>query len=403
MESNVDVVPKTFRDLQRLAHRFNQFQGGTRSGKTYTILQFIAIMCYTSAVPIVWRAFRKYSATHSKSTIPDFEAILISMAIPFKVNKTDKVYTLGKSLVCFDGCDDPQKLRGVTQDYAYINEANELTEEDFSQINFRTRQYLVLDFNPSMLHHWIYQLRTQQPDDVAVYYSTFRDNPFLGEEQRRAILALKHTNPARWRVYGLGEKATAEESIYPLWEPFTFWPDRCKDRVFGLDFGMTVPTALVEVSVADNELYAQQHLYETNVTTSQLIARIRNVVGKATVYCDAAEPDRIAELQAAGINATKGRKDVQAGISYVQGKAIRIHATSNNLQSEINGYAWQRNRATNQLLDEPVKTNDHALDALRYAAYTHWGIQTKTKSGHNARANEFTFGHQTVGHNYHGD
>ena len=377
----IEAVQKTWADLEGLSHRFNQFQGGTRSGKTYTILQHIAVGCYTSPTPLVWRIFRKYSATHIKSTIPDFEAILAAIGIPYKANRTDKTYTLGKSMVCFDGCDDPQKLRGVTQDYAYINEANELTEEDFNQINFRTRKHLIMDFNPSMLHHWLYQLRSQQPDDVAVYYSTFRDNPFLGAEQRRTILALKHTNPARWRVYGLGEKASAEETIYPLWEPFTFWPDRCKDRVFGLDFGMTVPTALVEVGVADNELYAQEHLYETNVTTNQLVSRIKPVVGNATVYCDAAEPDRIRELQAAGINAIKGRKDVEAGISYVQGKAILIHAHSTHLQAEINGYSWQRNRATNQLLDVPVKTNDHALDALRYAAYTHWGHPLKTKLG----------------------
>lgn len=373
------VAGKTWNDLHSLNKRFNQFQGGTRSAKTYTTLQYIVTQCYSSKMPIVWRVFRKYAATHIKSTIPDFEAILADTGLPYKVNKTEKAYTLGKCLVCFDGCDDPQKLRGVTQDYAYINEANELTEEDFSQINFRTRFYLVMDFNPSMLHHWLYQLRAQQPDDVAVYYSTFRDNPFLGEEQRKAILALQHTNPARWRVYGLGEKASAEETIYPIWEPFTDWPDRCKDRVFGLDFGMTVPTALVEVSVADLELYAQEHLYETNVTTSQLIARIKPIVGNKTVYCDAAEPDRIAELQAAGINATRGRKDVQAGIAYVQGKAIRIHSHSLKLQAEIAGYSWQRNRATNQLMDEVVKTNDHALDALRYAAYTHWGLRTETR------------------------
>jgi phage terminase large subunit len=306
---------------------------------------------------------------------------LADIGLPFSSNKTEKVYTIGTSLVCFDGCDDPQKLRGVTQDYAYINEANELTEEDFSQINFRTRNYLLMDFNPSMLHHWLYQLRSQQPEDVEVFYSTFRDNPFLGVEQRRAILALKTTNPARWRVYGLGEKATAEETIYPLWEPFTIWPDRCKDRVFGLDFGMTVPTGLVEVGVVENELYACEWLYESGITTSQLIQRIKPIVGSKTVYCDAAEPDRIAELQAAGINATKGKKDVQAGISFVQGKAIYINSGSINLQNEINGYCWQRNRATNQLLEEPVKSNDHALDAMRYGAYTHWGVRMETKGG----------------------
>jgi phage terminase large subunit len=385
MEINIDVVNKTYNDLLSINRRFNQFQGGTRSGKTWTILQYIAVMCYSSAVPIVWRVFRKYSATHSKSTIPDFEAILINIGLAYKANKTEKIYTLGKSLVCFDGCDDPQKLRGVTQDYSYINEGNELTEEDFNQINFRTRQYLILDFNPSMLYHWIYQLREQQPNDVTVYYSTFRDNPFLGDEQRKAILALKQTNPAKWQVYGLGEKATAEETIYPIWEVFSEWPDRCKDRVFGLDFGMTVPSALVEASIADMYLYTQEHLYKTNLSTSELIQLIKPIVGRSIVYCDAAEPDRIKELLGAGINAMKGIKDVNAGIAYVQGKQIRVHNGSHNLQNEFKGYSYRRSKATNEIMDEPVKANDHALDAMRYAVYTHWGRPRAFKTGANPR------------------
>jgi phage terminase large subunit len=381
----MEVCGKTWRDLSNKNPRYIQLQGGTRSGKTWTTIQWLVMEAYKSPKALTIRMFRKYRTTAKDTIVADLERILYLVGRKYKVNRTDSTYYIGKSKICIDGCDNPQKLRGLFQDIAYLNEANELLLDDFDQINFRTTEFIIMDYNPSMRYHWLYDQYNQQAANVVKYVSTYLDNPFLDDPQIRAIESYQVTNPAKWRVYGLGETVTAEETIYPLWETFTEWPDRCKDRVFGLDFGMTVPSALVEASVSDMYMHVQEHLYQTNLSTSELIQRIKPIVGRAIVYCDAAEPDRIKELVGAGINAQKGIKDVNAGIAYIQGKQIRVHNGSHNLQDEFKGYSYRRSKATNEIMDEPVKANDHLLDAMRYAVYTHWGRPRGFKTGANPR------------------
>ena len=88
------------------------------------------------------------------------------------------------------------------------------------------------------------------------------------------------------------------------------------------------------------------------------------------MYCDAAEPNRIEELRRAGFNARPADKDVKKGIDTIRQQALFITQASLNLTKEIRGYKYDSDK-DGKLLEFPVKENDHAVDAMRYAAYTH--------------------------------
>ena len=89
------------------------------------------------------------------------------------------------------------------------------------------------------------------------------------------------------------------------------------------------------------------------------------------MYADSAEPDRIKEILLAGFNVHPALKDVKAGIMSVKNRALSIVKSSLNLVKEIQSYVWKTDMNGN-ILEEPVKFNDHLADALRYAVHTHF-------------------------------
>ena len=109
--------------------------------------------------------------------------------------------------------DQPQKIRGRKRDLAFLNEANELTFEDWQQIIFRTNGRIILDYNPSDTFHWIYD-RVIPRDDAAFYQTTYQDNPFLDQTIIDEIERLKETDEHYWRVYGLGERGTNRAQVF---------------------------------------------------------------------------------------------------------------------------------------------------------------------------------------------
>ena len=93
-----------------------------------------------------------------------------------------------------------------------------------------------------------------------------------------------------------------------------------------------------------------------------------NLPRNKVIFCDSAEPQRIKELYNAGLNVKPALKDVKKGIDSVKSFPLRISASSSNLIKEIKFYKWKEDKDGN-ILEEPVKFNDHAVDAMRYAIY----------------------------------
>jgi len=117
-------------------------------------------------------------------------------------------------------------------------------------------------------------------------------------------------------------------------------------------------------------------LYHTKLTNSQLIDKLKELEISPTdfIYCDNTEPNRIEEICYGGFAAIPADKSVKDGIDYVKRLKLKILEDSQNIIKEIKSYRWKQSSnsvRSENILDEPVKFNDHILDAARYALYTH--------------------------------
>ena len=255
--------------------------------------------------------------------------------------------------------------------------------DEFDQLNWRTRRRVILDFNPSMgSRHWIWQKYEGSPQALW-YTSTYEDNPHLPDEQRRKIEQMRHEDPWKWKVYGLGKKGRPAHAIYEDVGTLESWPHMNGDKPqgpIGLDFGYNDPMSLCRVAVRDTvpkpTLDVWALLHESYLTTDDLIDRLPDlgVSRRDTIICDSAEPDRIEKLQREGYNAKgarKGQGSVKTGIDLMKSYAIRVGGpAASRAQQEFESYRWKVHAGTGEPMDEPASGNDHAPDAVRYAAIT---------------------------------
>jgi len=347
-------------------------QGGTRSGKTYSITQLLILLATTTPklrVSIVSKTFPHLK----RGVLRDFTTIMQDLGIfeDERMNRSEYIYKFPNgSFIEFFSADTSEKLRGPGRDILFINEANLLSYDEFLQLLLRTTKKVFIDYNPVDEYCWIYDYVLIRPDTKFIQ-SCYLDNyEFLPKTQIEEIERLKDIDPHQWQIFGLGNIAKATNLIYPNFKISQF--DVNTEPIYGLDFGFNNPTALVQVQQEGGTLYCKQLLYETNLTNADLIARLNELIQRRTnfIYADAAEPARIEEIKRAGFNIWPADKNVKQGVDFIKRFQIVISPDSVDLQKEIKSYKWKTDK-DDKILDDPIKINDHALDAMRYAAYTY--------------------------------
>lgn len=366
-----DVFEWNLQAYEQKQYRVIANQGSTRSGKTYSLGQLLAL--YIPHKEKVTISVVSPSLPHLKrGARRDILQILEDAGIysDEAFNKTDNVYHYPNgSYIEFFGAEDSGKVRGPGRDILYINEANLLPHSIYQQLALRTKQTIFLDFNPVDEASWVYDVADKQNNKLI--HSTYKNNPFLPKEQVQEIESLRDADENMWKVFGLGERGKSQEIIYTHWKQGPFKED--SEVVYGLDFGYSVPTALIKVGFKDNQTYAHEMLYETRLTTSDLIEKMKalDIRKSDEIFCDAAEPKTIEELVRAGYNAKPAEKDVYAGIQKVKSQPLTVTPESTNLIKEIRSYKWKTDKDGKVHPDEnPVKMWDHGCDAMRYAIFT---------------------------------
>ncbi len=359
------IFEQNFDALQDPSIRFIINQGGSRSSKTYSLCQVLIVYCLQNpnkVVSIVRKTFPALRAT----VMRDFFEVLKDLEIYEKSshNMSENIYRFANgSIVEFFSVDDEQKVRGRKRDIGWCNEANELWFEDFQQLNMRTETKMIFDYNPSDSSSWLYEL---PKDESVLIKSTYKDNPFLPESIIRQIEDLARTDEALYQIYALGEKAISKTNIFNTWEFITQKPERFRNYVYGLDFGYNHPTALMRVYWCEGDIYIEPVLYESYLTTSELIERFKqlNIEQTVDILADYSRPEIIAEMQNAGFNVNNANKNVKSGLNAV--KTFKVWCKQDeNLKKEYENYKWKK--IGDNITDEPVKLYDDAMDAVRYA------------------------------------
>lgn len=350
-------------------------QGSTRSSKTYSISQLLSLVIpYRTKTSI---SIVSPSLPHLKrGARRDMLEIMETAGIYNEDNfhKTDNIYTYDNgSYIEFFGVEDQGKVRGPGRKILYVNEANLIRRETLKQLLFRTEDVAFLDFNPVEETSHVYDLCDRSGSILIP--STYRDNPFLTDGQRFEIESMKQADWDTWLVFGLGQRGKSRDLIYTHWKLCVDLP--MKGEIFyGQDFGFNVPSALGLVEFYEGAIYCKEIIYQTHLTTSELIEKYKEAGVSKTVeiFCDNAEPKTIEEIRRAGFNAKPADKDVTEGIKKVKSMPLYFTENSPNFIKEAKGYKW-RTDADGRVVkdkdkDEPIKLNDHGMDALRYAVFT---------------------------------
>ena len=353
-----NVFNRNYDALLNPSIRFCINQGGSRSSKTYSICQMLVVYALTNPKTTISIVRKSFPALRG-SVMRDLFEIMDNLGIynEDQHHKGENLYRFSNgSTIEFFSVDDAQKLRGRKRHILYCNEANELTFEDYQQLNMRTTNKFIADYNPSDNYSWVYGL-IDKPNSILIK-STYKDNPFLQEDIIKEIENLINVDEGYYRVYALGEQAVLKNTIYNHYQVGDYKVGN--DIYFGLDIGFNHPMALVEISDVDGVIYARERIYESNMTVPDLLKRFieLQIPKNKEIYVDSARPDVVEDLRRAGYNAKLANKAVKEGIDAVKSLQLVIDRNSHNLIKELRNYKWKTNGDIT--LDEPVKLWDDA-------------------------------------------
>lgn len=383
-ESVIKVIDKIYSFLEDDKHKINLIYGGAGSGKSYTVAQYILLEIIAKHPNKTILVTRKYNPSLKLSSIKLFKELLEnSIPLPYKERKAEQCLIFPNGCeVYFRGLDDPEKIKSMEFNFIWLEEATEFTQDDYEQLRLRlrkathdTRNRMFLTFNPIGKHSWIYKHFFQEKQkDTAILHTTYKDNPFLEKEYVEMLENLVNTDRYYYEVYVLGKFAELFNVIYDNWEVIreNQLPKDFDEIIYGVDFGYNNPSACLEIGLKDNEIYILREIYQKGLTNNDLMELLEDFMYSKTapLYADSAEPDRIQELEDRGFYVYPAKKSVKDGIDYVKRFKIYISRRCTHTIEEIEQYKWREDREGN-VLEEPVKLNDHAMDALRYAVFTH--------------------------------
>lgn len=359
------------RKIANLSKRVRAIQGGTSAGKTIGVLQVLIDLSQRDKVPTITSVVSESFPHLKRGAIKDFLQIMEDHKY-FKEerwNRTDFVYTFETgSKIEFFSVDQPAKVRGPRRDRLFMNECNNTPYETFDQLEVRTKEFVILDWNPTT-EFWYYD-QVANRNDVEHVILTYLDNEALSPEIVASIEQRKD-NKQWWLVYGLGQLGEVETRIYKGWiTELDEVPFEARLERTGLDFGYTNdPTAIIDVYYYNGGYILDEVVYQTSLLNSQISHILTNKSQQCLVIADAAEPKSIDEIRLGGVTilpAKKGSGSVNQGIQYVQGQKISVTKRSVNIIKEYRNYVWITDK-DGKIINEPIDLNNHAMDAIRYA------------------------------------
>lgn len=375
-------------DLQKAKTRFIVNHGGAGSGKSYTQTQHEIIKCLSGKERLL--VIRKVNTTLKDSVISLFNTILYNWGLKhfYSENKSAQTFTfLNGSQILFKGMDDPEKIKsiaGITR--VWIEEATELSRDDFMQLNLRLRGaenlQMTLTFNPIDEEHWIKKHFFDNPDifeRTTVIKTTYHDNKFIDEAYKQELESYLNIDKNYYKIYALGEwGGITEGRIFTLWEQIDRFPE-IDGFWYGLDFGFSNdPTAIIKTIKHNNRLYFDEVLYRKGLTNADIASYlIEYGYNGEPVICDSAEPKSIYELQLLGINAMAADKkpgSIMAGIDNLKRHKVLITSKSLNIIRENKYYQWKQDK-DGRYINQPKDWMNHAIDAMRYC-YSLQGFET---------------------------
>lgn len=359
--------------IRRMKKRIRIVQGGSSSAKTFSIL--IDELNYSLTHPHKITSVITDSYPNLRvGAIRDFLRICDETnASELGIwNKTDHTFTLPNgSIIEFYSVDTMGAL-GSRRDRLFVNEANRITYDTFTQLEIRTKEQITIDFNP--ISEFYAHTELMKRPDADFVKLTYKDNKALDQNIIDALEARIGDGTSNWaKVYIFGEVGSLEGNIYSGWREMSAEDIKNQGKLvrYGLDFGFGHPTGMVSIyENEDGSLGIIEEIYEQGINSSEYprVLKEHGIDPSVLIVADAARPEIISDIKAAGFRIIAANKDsgsVMRGISRVQERTI--YYFGKNLNKEFYSYAWRKKRSTGETIYEPEKSEDDLMDALRYA------------------------------------
>ena len=230
MDVNIKISKKVFNDIYLPyldnEDRYLVFYGGGSSGKSYFLGErYVYKMLKPQRCNLL--IVRQTADTNRKSTFPLMKQVISNWNLGehFKINESDMriVCKLTGNEIAFAGLDDVEKIKSITFANGeltdiWVEEATETQEADINQLKVRLRggkskKQMVLSFNPINIQHWI-KKHFIDSGLATVCFSTYKDNKFLTEDDRKALEDLQYTDEYTYEVYCLGKWGIVGKTVF---------------------------------------------------------------------------------------------------------------------------------------------------------------------------------------------
>jgi phage terminase large subunit len=405
IEENLMEIPVEFSELFEDGWREAAVYGGRNSLKSHTVARYLLIRARQQKTRVgCFREFQNSITESSHQLLAD----LISKykLTEFEVTNNAIVNRLNGSDFIFKGLwHNEQSIKSIEGiDVAWVEEAQTISNSSIEVLTPTVRNKgskiiytynRLLDDDP--VHNRLVIEGRPNTLIINVNYDIAIKNGMMADVLISEMEDDKAKRPSLYRHKWLGEPSSTERKIYKSWNIIDEVPMEARLERFGVDFGYTNdPTAIVAVYYYNGSYIIDEVMYQTGMLNGHIADTILNQEGKALVIADAAEPKSIDEIRLKGLTilpAKKGAGSINQGIQYVQAQIISVTRRSANVLREYKGYLWMLDRE-GKIINEPEESNNHAMDAIRYAlsslkdpnrmgAHTHYPQSSQPRTGLN--------------------
>ncbi len=367
--------------------RFKALVAGLQSGKTIggAVWSRIQFDTYPKETGLIVAPTYKIL---TQSTLPKFFELNPDLKRFYKKGDSE-ILIPDRGTIFIRSTENPNVLEGMTLRWAWADEAGQMKLEAWINLQGRLsilRGNLFCTTTPYTLN-WLYtdfyeQWRKGNPDYLVVQFRSC-DNPYFPKEEYERVKATMDPRTFRRRYDGLFEKM--EGLVYEDFMPLHVVPPketRFKEVICGIDWGFSNPAAIAVIGIDhDNTFYLIDEYYKSGQVTAEIIVKLKELAGKYNIrmfYPDSAESDRLEEMKRAGLyprEVNKSKDSVKFGIDKVRELIRRgqfkVFNTCKYTLDELSTYHYPEG-----LKEEPIKEDDHLMDAIRYAIY---GYQPQPK------------------------